>query len=264
MDIQQFVAYLTEGLDEATAATVRAAVQNEAVKAKVGTLRQQREFDEIQTRATQADTYLQELDAVDAQGNPRGYRAWYKKYYDTVAKNAKAIEAFEKKHGAGAFERVAAGEEIIPSGGGAGLKPEDVQKQVNEIIQTTYAPKWSELLTGTGAIVQKHIRAGRKNDIDFTKLSEIAAKKGGDLMAAYDEYDAPEREAASKASEEARIKQGIEEGIKARSNNLFPAAADASSSGGGSPLSKPAEAPKYDRRAMLETAASGKYEPAVN
>jgi len=276
MDIQQFISYLTEGLDEAGAATVRAAFQSETAKAKVGTLRLQKDFDAIQTRAEEAERLKQELDAVDEKGNPRGYRAWYNKYWANIEANDKAIKAFNAKHGDGAFQRIAAGEEVATGAGGGApsLKPEDIDKRVHEVIQGSYAQRWSDLLSGTLEISQRHVRNGRKSNLDkdaMAKITELAGTKyNGNLIAAYDEWDKPEAEAAQKAATDALVESRVQEELKKRNTaTLFPAGADGAgaSSGGMSPLSRGKignGAPQYDRSKVIESAVSGKYEPAVN
>ncbi len=144
------------------------------------------------------------------------------------------------------------------------LSQDDIDKRVNQVIQENYAPRWASLLKDTGTIVQKHLRAGRKTDIDFQKLEEIAAKKGGDLNAAYDEYDAPERELAAKAATDAEIDRRVAEKLAAANTaKFFPSGADATPSGGISPLSRSKTDQKYDRSKVIEAAVTGDYSKAV-
>ncbi len=253
MEISELLAWATSGLDEAEAAVVRKALEREAVKAQVSELKAKKDYDVVAAKAAEVDALQQELDAVDPQGNPKGYRAWYKKHGDAVVAQAQSIKAFEDKHGAGTFEKFTKGEFTIPAAAAAvvpgvamteaqiqalvdarvaaGAKPAtaeaDIQRMVDSRIQTAYAPKWSELLEGTGNIVQRHMFAGRKNPIDFKKLSEIASAKNVPLEAAYDEWDKPERDKVTAAATETEITRRVNEEIQKRgAATQFPAGAD--------------------------------------
>ncbi len=135
---------------------------------------------------------------------------------------------------------------------------------VDQRIQGQYGNQWAALLKGSGKMVEKHMRSGRKADIDWDKVTELAAAKGGDMMAAYDEWDAPERDKATKEAEdkrvEARVQQEMEKRMAAQTQRYFPAGADATPSD--SPLTRRAgtDAPaKYDRSKVIEAAVTGKY-----
>jgi len=142
---------------------------------------------------------------------------------------------------------------------GTHYTPEDIQKIVKETIGSSYAPIWDQLLTGTATIVQKHIRNGRKSDLDMKKLAEIAQTKGGDLVAAYEEYDRPEAEAAQKTAQEAEIKRRVDEEVaKRQTQQFFPAGADASPSSGG--IGRGMAEKKYDRNSVIAAAVTGKYD----
>jgi hypothetical protein len=245
------------GLDEATA---KAILENEKMQSKAGKFVQQEEYSELERKA--AELELAYNGTKDKPGS-KAYADWYQANFPTIKAYEVALAQYKERYGD--LTAAPAPDKAKPQGGT--LTQEDIDKRVNEVIQQNYAPRWSDLLTNTGSIVQKHMRAGRKSDIDFKKLSEIAQTKGGDLMAAYDEYDAPERQAAEKAATDAEIDRRVSEKLKAaQTNQFFPAGADATPSGSGStsPLSRAkVESPKYDRSKVIEAAVTGKYETQV-
>ncbi len=244
------------GLDEATA---KAILDNEKLAKKAGTLVQQEEYDALQTKA--AELELSYNGTKDRPG-AAAYQKWYAENFDKVKSYEAALVQYKERFG----ELTAAPADDKNKGKGAGvqLSQDDIDRRVNEVIQQNYAPRWASLLKDTGTIVQRHLRAGRKTDIDFQKLEEIAAKKGGDLNAAYDEYDAPEREAAAKAATDAEVDRRVAEKLAAANTaKFFPSGADATPSGGISPLSRAKTDQKYDRNKVIETAVTGEYSKAV-
>src|SRR6266853_69650 len=253
MDVKELEGWLVEGLDDAQATAVRAALNRPAVQTKAAGLRQQAEYDAIQARANEADQLRQALDAVDAEGNPVGFRAWYKKFYKKIEENDQAVFSFEKKYGLGSFATYAATGSLPGAAPTPPTQPTltatDVQREVDKRIQENYAPRWSSLLTDTGTVVQKHMYAKRTNPIDFKKLGEIAATKNGDLMAAYDEWDKPEREATEKKDRESEIGRRVKEELQKRGGTtMFPAGADSTPSS--LHVRTKAELDKFDREAM--------------
>jgi len=251
---------LTQGLDPDIAAKVTAQIQSDAVKTKLAGYKAQSEFDAIMTERQKLQAEL-DGDAAAGKLSARATREWYEKNSAAVIANDKAIKAFEDKHGAGTFAKLAAGEFTIPAAPGtdqtaaltqeqitamvdarikAGAAPAvaeaDIQRLVDDRIQKQYAPKWSELLEGTLAISQKHMFAGRKNVIDPKELSKIANEKNISLEAAYDIWDAPERQKVEAANRQAEIDAAIkaervkwdDERVKENATKMFPAGADAS------------------------------------
>jgi hypothetical protein len=129
----------------------------------------------------------------------------------------------------------------------AGLSKDDIARLVDERIQGGYADRWSNLLTGMGGVVQKHMFAGRKSPIDMKKLSELAQSNGGDLDRAYDEYDKPEREAAAKIAQDKLVEQRVnDELMKRGAHTGYPAGADMTPG----ILSRDRDSSKFDRAAM--------------
>lgn len=256
MTAKELFKYLTDeaGLDETTAAAVMKAAENEKVAAKAQTLKQSSEYDALNARAEAMRVSL-EGDGKTSQG-AKAYQAWYEKNFAAIEKLQADAARYKERYGD--LDTPIVPDPAKPA---VGLKKEDVATIVNEVVQGTYGTQWSNLITGAGTVLEKHLRAQRKNSIDWGKLGEIAAKKGGDLTAAYDEWDAPERDAASKAATDAEVERRVKEEMKKRNTPAnFPAGADAGVSTGISPLSRGAAEKKYDRSKVIEAAFTGKYE----
>lgn len=242
------------GFDEATA---KAILANEKLAKKAGALVQQEEYAELERKA--AELELSYNGTKDKPG-AKAYQDWYAANFNKVKEYETALVQYKERFGDLTAAPPADDKKKAP----VQLSQDDIDKRVNEVIQQNYAPRWASLLKDTGTIVQKHLRAGRKTDIDFQKLEEIAAKKGGDLNAAYDEYDAPEREAAAKAATDAEIDRRVAEKLAAaNTSKFFPSGADGTPSGGISPLSRAKSDQKYDRSKVIESAVTGEYSKAV-
>ena len=225
MEIQELIAMVTEGLPAEQAATVRAAIERDNVKSKVSTIKAQKDFDAI---VQEQQRFQQELEGANGQPGSRAYKEWYDKNWKAIEANDLAIKKYEEKNGVGSFARALAGEAVTPPAGGKTLSEDDIQRMVDARIQGQYAPRWSELLTSTGSIVQKHMFAGRKKPIDFKELSKIAQEKTqGDIDRAYDIWDEPERTAAAKKAEDDRVDQRVKEELQKRGASAsFPSGAD--------------------------------------
>jgi len=258
MTAKEKLKYLIEdaGFDEATA---KAILENEKIVKRADSFVQQAEYDDLQKKA--ADLELSYNGTKDKPG-AKAYQDWYAANFEKVKQYETALARYQERFGA--LDAAAPADDKTKKGAAVALSAEDIDARVNQVIQERYAPQWSKLLTGTGAIVQKHMRAGRKTDIDFDKLSEIAAQKGGDLNAAYEEYDRPEREAAAKAATDAEIERRVKEEVaKRQTQQFFPAGADATPSGAVSPLSRAKSDQKYDRSKVIESAVTGKLPEAL-
>ena len=230
MDVQELTNWLTDGLPADQAAIVKAAVERDAVKTKVATVKQASEYAELQTRAT---SLQQELDDQGTPGQSgykpgsRAYKKWYDENYAKVQQLAADKAAYEAKYGKldGTGVPTHTPQSTVT---GKTLTAEEVQQLVNTQIQQNYAPKWSELLMSTGSLVQRHMLAGRKNPIDFAVVSDLAAKKyNNNLDLAYDEWDKPERDKETKVATDKEVDRRVQEELQKRNaTHQFPAAAD--------------------------------------
>ena len=236
-------------LDKETADILRAKAKAE----KAASLKSANELQQLEARRAELEAEL----IADGKKGARNYKQWYEENFPKIqtlqADYAKYVERYGKLDGQPTTTTTTS----TPT---TGLTKEDVAK----LIQDTYTPQWSSLLKGSGKIIERHIRAGRKNELDWDKLGEIAATKNGDLEAAYAAWDAPEAEKAAKEAEEKRINAEVEKRIKAQqTNTFFPSTEQVST--GVSPLSRDrgTDAPKYDRSKVIESAVTGLYEPAT-
>lgn len=258
MTAQELFSYLTQdaGLDDATAQAIMKAASNEKVASKASTLKQQREYDEIANRA--ADLEAKYKGTTDKPGAV-AYQEWYNKNFAAIQDLQAKAAKYEERYGPleNPKETPAVSNQPV-------FDESKIAALVDARIQGTYGTQWSNLLKGSGKMIEKHVRSGRKNEIDWDKIGEIAAKKGGDMIAAYDEWDAPEREKATKAAQDAEIERRVAERIaeeqKKRTADFFPAGADASSSSGGLGLRKREDKAAYNRSAVVEAAVTGVYE----
>lgn len=243
MTNHELIAYLTEGLDDEQATAVRNAFKNAKVAERAGSLKAAKEFDDLAAREASLKAEL-EGNGPDKPG-AKAYAKWYEDNYAKVQALQSERTALIEKYGTVDAPKGAAPvdkkEEKLP----AGFTAADVQRMVDERIQGGYADRWSNLLTGVGSVVQKHLLAGRKTPIDMKKLSEHAAANGGDLDRAYDEYDKPEREIAAKADEEKRINARVNEELQKRgAHQHFPADMTPGT------LSRDRDTSKFDKAAM--------------
>lgn len=220
MEIQELVTLLTEGLPPEDSAKVRAAIERENTKARIAALKTQKDYEALQTQAAKVEELERELDYIDPQGNPRGYRAWYQRYKDEVFADNKLKREFNAKYGEGALEKAIAGQfsgapTPSPQAGGGWTK-EDLIRDMTSIIQERFAPMVIDAIATGQNLTQRHLLAGRKSVADIKSLSEMARTRfDGDLNRAYDEWDKPERERLAKEAVE-KDKKDREEEIQRR------------------------------------------------
>ena len=222
MDIQQIIAAMTEGLPADQAATVRAAIERDAVKTKVAGWKQQSEYEQIQTQMADLQRKYDGEPGKPGTG-AKDYQEWYVKNQPAIAALQDRVAKYEAKFGS----LEAAAQPAAPSSG-ATVSEADVQRIANDFIQKNYGARWSDLLKQQSKILQKHFLSGRKTEVDVEKLAEVAnAKYAGNLELAYDEWDKPERDKAEKAQHEAEISRRVNEELQKRGASAnFPAAAD--------------------------------------
>lgn len=275
---------------------------NSSVVGKFAQLKQATEYQSIQQRADALLAEKQQLESAkqaleseligtEAKPGSRKYQQWYAENYQTITANAtklkdqetqvKALEdsikEYETKYGKiGTTTPVPALPVSIP-----GLTKEEVQaiakeigtsaakESVTEAYKNTYAPQVVSTMTGIGTILERHMKRKREHDIDWKKLDELAAKPeiAGDVIKAYEEWDAPNVEADRKAAdvakqtaEDKRVEDRVNELLKKRMlQTNFPAGAEGASSSVGSgvpsPLSRDGlggEKKVYDRSKLLD------------
>lgn len=248
MDVEVLVSWLTEGLDPAKAAEVRAAVLRDGVKSKVGGLKLQAEWDTLNAQVTQ---FREELEGAQNNLGARAYREWYTENYPRIEQLQREYNELVKKSGGNPPPNPNPG---APPQGGLNLTPEELDKRVqtaaNKLIQETYAPMWSSNVSVTSKLVQRHMRKGRTTDLDMDAISKIAVEKhSGNLEAAYDEWDKPEAEKDAKAAFDKAVADGVAEEMKKRNvPAAFPGGADLSPSTLSSRTKDEVE--KFDRSAL--------------
>lgn len=227
MDIATLTAWLTENLPEDQAKIVRDAVNRDSVKSRASGLKEQKEFDAILAQQAQVQA---ELDAA------RPGAEWVtnnRAYLQLAIERDKKIQEFDAKHGAGAFQamlegRAGAGNPNPANPNPNGLSPEDLQRQIDERFTQTFAPNVSKTVKSLGKIMQRHLLAGRKNEIDMDAVEKLMVERGVDVEAAYAEWDRPEREKHETTAREAEIKRRVEEEIQKRGVvTNWPGGADA-------------------------------------
>jgi len=263
MTRDEFIAYMTNGLEAESASAVRESIQaafkNSVVASRAESLKAAKEYDDLAAREAALKT---ELEGTAEVPGTKAYAQWYAENFPKVRKLMADKAALEAKYGTLEAPKDPTVNPPKPNDSNAppvGATKAEVQAWVDERIQGGYADRWSNLLTGMGSIVQKHMFAGRKTPIDMKKLAELAQAQGGDLDRAYDEYDRPEREAQAKIDEEKRINQRVNEELQKRgAHSNFPAGADATPG----TLSRDRDASKFDKGAMerdlVNTFLSGK------
>lgn len=302
MTAQEFQALLIEGgIDNETVAKLTG---NSSITAKLGQLKQATEYQAIQQRAdallaekNQLETVQAALkadldgDGTAAKPGTRAYAKWYQDNYATITANASklteleasrktledSVKEYEAKYGK---INANTAPPVIPASI-PGMTKEEVQKMVEDVAGTVsktnvaeayksqYAPQVVSTMTGIGTILERHLKRKRDHDIDWKKLDEIAAKPeiAGDVIKAYEEWDAPnvlaDQEAAKVAhqtAEDKRVEDRVNELLKKRMlQTNFPAGAEGASSSSGmgtpSPLSRDGlggDKKVYDRSKLLD------------
>ena len=221
MDIKELEAWLVEGLDDAAKAAVIAALNRDSVKAKTAGLKQQNEYDAIQT---QAAALQKELDGEQNKPGSRAYAKWYNDNYPKVVALQERISKYEAKYG-----DIEGGTPPNPNNPPPPktYTDADIQRMIDERFASQLAPNIATVLKGTGKLVQKHMLAGRKTEIDFDALDKMMGEKKLTLEQAYDEWDKPEREKVEKAKLDAEVDRRVKEELQKRgATSTFPASAD--------------------------------------
>lgn len=240
-------------------------LSNDEAKVMLDKINDQKKADEVIELRAKSD-----LDALEAKRSEleksytkaKTYEEWY-------AKNAAAIQTlqtgyakYQATYGDLPDEGTGGGKPEDKNKGGVGLTKEDVKKMFQEEFQSV-TPNIANVVMGTGKLVERHIKAGRKTEIDWAKIDELAKANGGNLDRAYEEWDRPEAEAAREAATKAEIDRQVEEKLKAeRAKFNFPAVADGGIAEPSGILKRQGDN-KFNKADLVKTALSGKYEPGV-
>jgi hypothetical protein len=253
MDINALINMVTDGLSAEDAAVVRKAIERDAVKAKATTLKQQEEY---QSLVDAQNTLRLELegDGTPQKLGARAYQAWYEKNGKAVESLDKRIQAYEAKYGS----LEAPTPQPTPTGGRTYTEAEIkamVRQEANSLIQETYSPTWSNLVTGMARINQRHFYNKRDKPIDEKQFEGLVTKYNGDFDRAYEEYDKPEREKAESKSREDEIDRRVKEKLaQAGANRNFPGSMD--STPGSMSLRTKDELGKFDKTALRRDLAN--------
>jgi hypothetical protein len=143
-----------------------------------------------------------------------------------------------------------------PARPSASISAEEIARMVDERMNGQFGNRMSNLLRGTAAVVTRHVKANRATDIDLDAITKLANEKhSGDILRAYEEWDAPEREKALTAEREKEVAKRVDEEVRKRmSSTNFPAAADSTPST--LSLKPRTEKDNFDRSAMMRDLAS--------
>lgn len=256
MTAQELAAILREsGMDETV---VNSLVTNAKFQERAAQVASRTELEQIQQRESQLSASLQKS---------KTYEDWYNRNFAAIAAQQTAIAAYEERFGP--LNGQPQQQQQQPTYQQQQQQPNGKQfteAEVKEIIRQEMTGNYGALVTqsivGTGKIVERHVRSGRKNEIDWGKIQELATSKNGDVEAAYNEWDAPERlraeEEAYKAKLKADVDKEVERRMMASSGQFIPGGAGSDYSSTPSPLStRTGDAAKtYDRAAVLEAANS--------
>src|SRR5579863_6245676 len=140
MDLQALISYLTEGLDAEQAKVVTDALKHEKVSAKVGGLKQQKEFDEL---AQRENALRLELEGEGEQKpGAKKYKEWYEKNYAAVVKLQQDQAKYVEKYGTLEAPKKT-DDKTKTKNQTLTLSEQDIAKLVDKRIQEGYAPRWS-------------------------------------------------------------------------------------------------------------------------
>jgi hypothetical protein len=230
MDVNELISMLSEGLSPDQAASVKAAIERDTVKTKVSGLKAQTEYQTLLDKQAQLQA---ELDGGPDKPGAKQYQKWYDDNFAKVQQLEKDFKAYQTKFGA--LDSANPNPQNPNPQSGITFKTQAdlddaVARAASGLIQTQYAPMWSKNLVVSSRIVQRHMLAGRKNEVDFDTLGKLATEKfGGDLESAYADWDRPEREKIAKAETDKEITRRVDEELQKRGASAhFPGAADLS------------------------------------
>lgn len=259
MTAQELAQMLREaGVDETHVAGL---VNNAAFQAKAQGLARQTELATIQQRAQELET---------SYTKSKTYEDWYNKYFPAINEQNALIAAYEERYGAINGNRTQPNNTTTTQNQPV-QKPmtqAEIDAMIDQRMQTKWGGEVTNTIMDTGKLVEAHMRNKRTNAIDWTEIRKLATENGGNLQAAYDKWDEPERvkqtEAEYKVRLDADVQKELDKRMQAMGGSMFPAGAGADyGSGAPSPLRPRTgeEVPAYDRNKVIEAANSVLRDP---
>jgi hypothetical protein len=238
------------GVDDAT---VRTMIANEKLAQKTSGIRQGSEYDSLERRALDLE---RQMNGVDGKPGAAAYQKWYSENYATIEQLKADVTRYNERYGS-------LDEPQKPTGGNVSLDDAAIKRLVDEQVQSNfannYSPKVVQTMTSVATVMERHLKRGRKNDVDWEAIDKLAASTNGDVKAAYDKWDEPNMKVDQEEAENKRVEARVAEELKKRgSAATFPAGADGASSTV-SPLSRDGRTGGYDRSKLMDTFISGEY-----
>jgi len=257
MDINDVIAFATEGLSEDQAKPIREALLREGTKQKFATVKAQKEYEALQT----------ERDALNAsiEGGPnepglKAFKKWYGDNGSRAVELSKKEAEFIAKHGRSPYDEPANPNPANPNPAPLHSK-EDIQRIAKEELQV-FSLNTAAVVKNLVKAMDRHHLNKRATPFDVDAIEKIMAEKQIPIEAAYDEWDKPEREKASAAELKATVDQKVREELAKRGTNQNFPVADA---GAPSPISH-RSAEGFDkqkfRESLMQTFATGE-KPSV-
>jgi len=220
MDINDVIAYATEGLTEEQAKPVREALLRDNVKGKFAGVKAQAEYDKIaQERAELQAAY----DGGPDKPGAKAYKEWYEKNAAAAIELSKKAADYKAKFGKDPWDEPGAPNPNPPAPTGKQYTDDDITRLVDSRFQAQFAPNVAGTVKNLVKVMDKHNRAGRKTSFDIDAIEKIMTEKQIPIEAAYDLWDQPEREKSTAEATEQEIERRVKERVQAAGGSThFP------------------------------------------
>jgi hypothetical protein len=221
MDINDVIAYATEGLTEEQAKPVREALLRDNVKGKFAGVRAEAEYNRIATE--RADLEARIKGGPDKPGL-EAFEKWYQTNAQAAIELSQKAAAFKTKFGKDPWDEagVPAGAPP-PASTGKQYTDDDITRLVDSRFQAQFAPNVAGTVKNLVKVMDKHNRAGRKTSFDIDAIEKIMTEKQIPIEAAYDLWDQPEREKSTAEATEQEIERRVKERVQAAGGSThFP------------------------------------------